>query len=206
MVLGVMNGAILMTLYPFTDFHHWLWTCAPAFIIFSFAASRLCDVLAKQTIHFRWAVIAASCAILGYGLTAVIKHVRGDMPIVRLQNSRSCDLPMKPVLAGQIERIIDFVNQNVPKDGYILEIPGSLYSFFSGRRQAARLDYFFILDGRMWDEDRELALIRSNNPRVALVRMDSPDWCAAFPKVFDYVSNNYVLYDTAGQVAMLKRR
>ena len=206
MVLGVMNGVLVMTLHPWTEFTHWLWTCAPAFIIFSFAASRLYDILAKRAIHLHWVVVAALCAILAYSMTMVINNVRGAMPIVRLRNSPSGDIPMNPVSASQIQLIIDFVNQNVPEDGYILEIPGSLYSFLSGRRQAARLDYFFVLDGILWDEERELALIRRHNPRVALVRMGLPDWHTAFPKITNYVVNNYVPYGRVGQVWILKRR
>jgi hypothetical protein len=205
MVLGVMNGVVLMTLHPWTDFNHWLWTCAPAFIIFSFAASRLYDILAKRAIHSRWLVVAASCAILAYSMPVVLHYVRGDMPLVRLRNSPSGDMPMNPVPAGEIEQIIDFINQNVPEDGYILEIPGSLYSFLSGRRQAARLDYFWVLDGRLWDEERELELIRRNNPRIALVRTGLPDWRSAFPKISNYVDNNYVPYGNVGQVWILKR-
>jgi hypothetical protein len=139
-------------------------------------------------------------------MPVVIKHVRGNIPLVRLQNSQSGDMPMNPALAGEIEQIIDFVNQNVPEDGYILEIPGSLYSFLSGRQQAARLDYFFVLDGTVWDEERELELIKRNNPRVALVRMDFPNWSTDFPKISNYVGNNYVPYGREGQVLMLKRR
>ena len=56
----------------------------------------------------------------------------------------------------------------------MLEIPGSLHSFLTGRRQAARLDYFYFLNGALWDEERELEAIRRTNPPFALVR-DLPE-------------------------------
>ena len=151
--LGVMNTVAIMSLSPWIDFYHWLWACIPALILSVFGASRFYARLRDQGYKLHWIVVATSCMALLYCMKPVAEGIRGTMPMVSLQNSSSGDISMSLDSAYQIQEIIDFVNQSIPEDGYILEIPGSLYAFLTGRRQAASLDYFFLLDGTMWDDE-----------------------------------------------------
>jgi hypothetical protein len=102
-----------------------------------------------------------------------------------------------------------FIDQNVPADGYILEIPSSLYAFLSGRKQAAKLDYFSVIDSRLWDETREIEHIKQNNPQYALVRTDMGwqlDWHRNFPHLERYLGETFAPHAQFGPVQVLRRR
>jgi hypothetical protein len=102
--------------------------------------------------------------------------------------------------------VIDFVNRHVPEDGYILEIPGSLYCFLTGRRQAANLDYFYVLDGKLWGEEREIEAIRRRDPSHVLVRSDYVGWQKTFPKLAAFVAATFEPDRELGPVKVLKKR
>ncbi len=205
LVLGLLNGTSIMTLHPLTDSAHWLWASTPAMLLVAFGASRLHRALAEQVFPLRACVVVGQCALLAVLAIPAIGAVRG-VHATMLRDSVSGDAPMNPASADQTQRVIDFVNAHVPADGYILEIPSSLYCFLTGRRQAARLDYFFVLDGEIWDEDREIAAIRRHDPTYALLRIDSAKWREAFPKLSEFVDATFESHEKLGMVEVLKKR
>jgi hypothetical protein len=81
-----------------------------------------------------------------------------------------------------------------------------LYCFLTGRRQAARLDYFFVLDAEIWDEEREIAAIHSHDPTYALVWAGSANWRKAFPKLSKFVDATFEPHEKLGMVEVLKKR
>jgi Dolichyl-phosphate-mannose-protein mannosyltransferase len=205
LVLGLLNGLTIMNLYPSTDVYHWLWASTPAVVLMAFGASRLHRVLAKRGFPLRICVVVGQCALLAVLAIPEIDAVRGLHPS-RLRDSVSGDAPMDPASAHQTQAVIDFVNRHVPKDGYVLEIPGSLYCFLTGRRQAARLDYFFVLDSGIWDENREIELISAHDPTYALVRTDFPEWRKGFPNLARFVDATFEPRRELGPVEVLKKR
>jgi hypothetical protein len=210
LTLGIMNGVVLMTLHPFTDFYHWLWACPLSFIIFSFCASRFYAILHNHGLHFyKWVVALTACALLLYSMLPAFAGIRGNMPIKRLINCPRGDIPMNYDSADQVQRIIDFVNQNVPEDGCILEIPGSLFAFLANRQQASHLDYFFSIDGTLWDEESEILAIERNNPHFAFLWTEKsylPYFSRAFPKITNWLNKNYVPYSRIGPILVLIKR
>ncbi len=189
-VLGLLNGTSIMTLHPWTDFNHWLWASAPAILLISFALSTLHRALAARAFPLHASVVVGQCALLIVFASVEIEGLSGAQARM-LRNSASGDVPMEPAAAEQTQQVIDFVNRNVPEDHYILEIPSSLYCFLTGRRQAASLDYFYVVDSEIWDEDREIDIIRGHDPIYALVREDYSNWRTSFPKLSDYVDANF---------------
>jgi len=205
LVLGLLNGTTLMTLHPWTDFNHWLWASTPALLLVAFGASRLHRALAERVLPLRACVVVGQCALLAVWAIPQIDTLRG-IHASRLQNSVSGDAPMEPASAQPTQRVIDFVNGHVPENGYILEIPSSLYCFLTGRRQAASLDYFFTIDAEIWDEDREIDAIRRHDPTYALVLADFPNWRMAFPKLGKFVDATFEPDRNLGAVDVLKKR
>lgn len=205
LVLGLLNGTTIMTLHPWTDFNHWLWASTPATLLVAFGASRLHRALAEYVLPLRACVVVGQCALLAVSAIPEIDAVRG-IHATKLRNSASGDAPMEPASAHQTQRVINFVNRHVPEHGYILEIPSSLYCFLTGRRQAASLDYFFVLDAEIWDEDREIDAIRRHDPTYALVRADFQDWRKAFPKLDKFVDATFEPHRKLGSVEVLKKR
>ena len=136
LVLGLLNGTSIMTLHPWVDFNHWLWASTPAMLLVAFGASRLHRALAEQVLPLRACVVVGQCALLAVLAIPAIGAARG-IHATKLRDSVSGDAPMNPASAVQTQRVIDFVNAHVPEDGYMLEIPSSLYCFLTGRRQAA---------------------------------------------------------------------
>ncbi len=114
---------------------------------------------------------------------------------------------MDPISARQTQQVIDFINQHVPAGGYVLEIPTSLYCFLTGRRQAARLDYFYVINGTIWDEQQEIETIRNHDPKYAIVREGlSEGWRKDFPQVSSYVDATYKPYLKLETAMILKKR
>jgi hypothetical protein len=204
-VLGILNGTTITALYPWTDFGHWFWASTPAMVLVAFGASRLHRALAERVFPLRACVVVAQCALLAVWAIPEIDAVRG-IGATRLRNSVSGDVPMDPATAAQTQRVIDFVDGHVPEDGYILEIPSSLYCFLTGRRQAASLDYFHVLDGTIWDEEREIDAIRRHDPTYALVRADFTKWRKAFPKLDKFVEATFEPDQRVGPVEIFKKR
>src|SRR5574338_11031 len=202
-VLGVFNGTAAMSLHPWADFNHWLWAAPPAFVIACLAASRAGAAWAP----LRW--IAAACV----AVIVAVSLQRGFEPVLTaprawLRNAPRADVAMDPASARQTQRVVDFVARYVPEDEAILEVPGSFYSFVTGHPQAARLDYFWILDAATWDEAREIETIRRKDPTYAFVREEpfTSDWRALFPAVARFVDASYVPVAKLGYVTVLRKR
>jgi hypothetical protein len=204
LVLAAMNGALTMTLYPWTDFMHWLWCWTPALLLATFALAHLHTILADRAIPLRWLVILAMWTTLvasAQPMSAALRDLDGAH---RLRASGSGDVAILGI--DQVQPVVDFINANVEPGGYILEIPGSLYAFLTGRRQAARLDYFFLLDGTLWDESREIAAIKRHAPRFAFLMRGTSIWEWFFPKVTRFVQKAYVPYAKLGKIDVLELR
>jgi hypothetical protein len=206
-MLGILNGAVIMSLHPSADFVHWKWTCPPALVLISFAASKLHYALAARRLPVRICVVIAQCALLFLWSLPAIDIARGTHPMERLRNTSSGDVPMDPLSAQHTQQVIDFVNQHVPAGGYVLEIPTSLYCFLTGRRQAARLDYFYVINGTLWDEQQEIETIRNHDPQYAIVRDGlGAGWREDFPQVSSYVDATYKPYLKLERLMILKKR
>ena len=136
LVVGLLNGTTLMNLHPWTDFNHWLWASTPAMLLVAFGASRLHRAMAACVLPLRACVIVSQCALLAVWAMPEVNAVRGT-DATKLRDTTRGDVPMEPASARQTQRVIDFVNRHVPEHAYILEIPGSLYCFLTGRLQAA---------------------------------------------------------------------
>jgi hypothetical protein len=203
-LLAVMNVAMTMTLYPWTDYVHWMWASGPALLLATFTLSRLHVVLARAAAPLRWLVVAATCAALAVSSQPLLAHLWGTDTTGRLRGSPSGDVPIHDV--DRIQPVVDFINEHVPEGGYILEIPGSLYAFLTGRRQAARLDYFYIIDGTLWDEEQEIEAIRRHEPRFAFVRSTQPSWRRSFPRLNQYLNVTYAPYAILPGAVVLERR
>lgn len=205
LVLGIFNGTTIMTLFPWTDLSHWRWASAPAMVLIAFAASRLHRALARCVLPLRAGVVVVQCALLALWAAAALSALDTSRA-VKLGRSASGDLPILRDDLMQTQQVVDFIERHVPAGGYVLEVPGSLYCFLSGRRQAARLDYFFVLDAGIWDEDREIEAIRRHDPTYALVRIDAQQWREAFPKVSAFVDDAFEPDGRVGRVEILKKR
>ena len=204
-VLSVFCCVVPISLYPWTDSTHWMWVSAPSLIVAGVAASRVHRYLANRSGALRWVAVAAQCVVI-VQLAPAVLDPRGQAVLLELREAERGDVPYDAGAARRIQKVVDFVNENVPPDAFILEIPSSFYSFITGRRQAAQLDYFFALDSTIWDEDREIASIRRNDPEYALVRKGDPKWQDGFPKVSRFVWENFVHHRRFGDVTILKKR
>jgi hypothetical protein len=205
LVLAVLNGASSMTLHPWTDYYHWLWASTPALLLAAFGASELHRVLAGRPFPLRACVVVAQCALLAVWAVPEIHALRGGQAR-RLRDTVSGDVPVERRSVPELQQVIDFVNRHVPEDGYVLELPGSLYCFLTGRRQAANLDYFYVLDDEIWDEEGEIEAIRRRDPTYALVRSDFIGWQRAFPKLARFVDAHFELDWSLGRVEIFKKR
>jgi hypothetical protein len=202
LVLGIFNATTAMTLHPWTDRNHLLWAWLPAFVLAAFGAARLFDALAAHGRMLRWCVVASVCALLAVWLGPLASAATGGAGVTRLDGSAAFDVAVDAAAARQLQPVIDFINANVAEEAAILEIPSSFYAFVSGRRQAAQLDYFFVIDGELWDEERDLAAIRSRDPTYAFLQ----SWPTAFPKIDAYLRSTYAPVTRIGNVTVLKKR
>jgi len=203
-VAAAMNAVMALTLHPLGDLNRLRWTMSPALLLATFGVSRAYALVAEHGGLSRWVVGATICLVLGISSERLAAELRGGRPRVVLRNSPTGDLPISGIRPTQ--DVIDFVEANVPPGGYVLEIPGSLYAFLTGRRQAARLDYFYLVDGSVWDETREIEAIQRRNPRFALVRGGIPLWRNDFPALSRFLDEHYVLQQKLGVVRVFRRR
>ena len=127
---------------------------------------------------------------------------------VRLRYSAAADVPFDPKSAELLEPVVKFITDNVPPDGYILEIPSSLCTFLTGRRQAARLDHFLPKIRPAWDARREIDIIQKRKPLYVIERTDGWiwDWRRGFPEVDRYVREHFRPHRRFGPIAIWARK
>ena len=208
-ILAVFSGVVSMYLDPVKDFYHWLWTCTLTFIIFSFAAARAWTYLQHKRSRLR-PVVYLTPLILIYALLppefAFLKVY--NAPRVLLEESTSGDVPLAPATAREIQPVLEFIKKRVPVDGFILEIPSSLFCFLSGRRQASTLDYYYWLNASLWDEAQEIRDIEANAPLYAIVHKAAYLYHLQpnFPRISHYLRSTYVPFWQSGSFQILKRR
>ncbi|MCH2173373.1 glycosyltransferase family 39 protein [Myxococcota bacterium] len=203
--LAVFNIAVPMSLHPFTDFNHWLWVCPVSFLILGAAGVALMSDLSRRGSPVKGAVTLGGALLVALALWRAFEppltlEARG------LEGTDRLDTPVEIGSHATVQSVVNFVNANVPPDGYILELPGSFYAFATGRRQAARLDYFHVLDNEIWDEMGEIRSIEKHAPDWALVSARDLRWRRLFPNLALHVDVNYELHSTLGFVRVFKRR
>jgi hypothetical protein len=207
-VLAVFAAAMPLALFPMIGFNHWVWTAGPACVVAGVLAARVRAERARHGALATWAT-AAALAVLVAALVPEKARPSGQPESVALRGAPRGDLRFDRSSAAQTQAVIDFLRREVPEGDAILEIPGSLYAFLGERRQAARTDYFYGIDGSTWDEAREIAHLERIAPEFALLRTDLDrllDFEAAFPRLSRFVREHYAPYARIGRVDVLRRR
>ena len=208
-ILGVFCCLVPFSLHPWMDFYHWLWVTPPAFIMVGVAASHLYRYLAVHGGSLRWVVVTVACALV-IALFPAELDPREPQGSKTLRGTANEGILLDDRSATTFQQVVDFVEENVPTEDYILEIPTSFFTFLTGRRQAAQLDYFFALDSTIWDEDREIEIIRRRNPRYAFLYNtggnNSIVWLNRYPKIRRFLTKNYRLHRNLGMVTVWIRR
>ena len=202
-VVGAFSAAIVMSLHPWTDLNHWLWVNGPAFLMLAYAWDRGVQRLAGGRAWVRPAAAVLQIAILVAALPP-LTYITG--PRMHLAGAPRADVPLDPWSALVLQPVVDFVNAETEPGEAVLEIPGSLIVFLTARTQAARLDYFAVVDGLLWDEEAELRHLRRRRPRWAFVTAGGLGWRQSFPRISAWFDAEFELHRRLGLTGIYRRR
>lgn len=207
-VLTLFSTITPLGLYPWTDVNHWLWVIPPVLLTGTWLTSRLHVALAGMHGALRGLTAAVLVVFLLLVWPAALNPFATKEPVVRLRNSASGDVPFDDWSARLVQPVVDEIEKSVPPDACMLEIPSSFFTFLTGRRQAARMDYLAGFHRPSWNARRELEFIERNHPLYVVERVDGDfwDWRASYPELDGYVRASFEPRRRLGPVQIWKRK